>query len=269
VQLVNDLDLTLISPSNQTFRPFILNPANPGLPATTGADHLNNQEQIVVPNAATGTWIIRVRAQRLPVASQRYSIVFKGAGTTTPRKVRVFRTTVDDGWVLESTENSGVGGTINAIATTFIVGDNAADRQYRGIISFNTTSLPDTAVIRAVTFKFRRLAIVGTNPFTTHGKLLLDIIRGAFGGSAALQAIDFQAGAHKSGIVIPNSSPGGWYSVNLPADALQYINKLGVTQVRLRFQLDDNDDLSADYLKFYSGNAAAANRPQVIIQYTQ
>jgi hypothetical protein len=32
------------------------------------------------------------------------------------------------------------------------------------------------------------------------------------------------------------------------------INKTGTTQFRLRFQKDDNDDLAADYLKFYSGN---------------
>ena len=78
-QLVNDLDLTVISPFNQTFQPFILNSASPGNAATTGADHLNNQEQVIVPNAAAGTWTIRVRANALPVGPQAYSIVFHGA----------------------------------------------------------------------------------------------------------------------------------------------------------------------------------------------
>jgi len=81
VQLVNDLDLTLISPSGQTYYPFVLNPSNPGLTATTGADHLNNQEQIIVPNPQAGTWIIRVRGNNIPVGPQRYSIVFTGAGS--------------------------------------------------------------------------------------------------------------------------------------------------------------------------------------------
>ena len=59
----------------------------------------------------------------------------------------------------------------------------------------------------------------------------------------------------------------GWYSKNLPAGVLTYINKVGVTQLRLRFAVDDNGDLAADFIKFYSGNAPATNRPKLIIQY--
>jgi hypothetical protein len=35
-----------------------------------------------------------------------------------------------DGWVLESTENSGTGGTLNSTATVFRLGDSAADQRY-------------------------------------------------------------------------------------------------------------------------------------------
>jgi hypothetical protein len=228
---------------------------------------LNNQEQILVPNAAAGTWKIRVRAQNLPVAPQRYSIVFRSAGTTKPTIVRPFTATVQDGWVLESTENSGVGGTLDAIATTFNVGDNAADKQFRSILSFNTAALPDTAVITSVTLRILRQSVVGTDPFTTHGNLLMDIKMEAFSGSAALQLTDFQGAADQSGIVIPNTPAGAWYSKRLPPAALSLINKTGFTQFRLRFARDDNDDLGADLIRFFSGNAAAANRPQLIIQY--
>jgi hypothetical protein len=147
------------------------------------------------------------------------------------------------------------------------VGDSAGDKQYRSVISFNTASLPDNAVITAVTFKVLRQGIAGTNPFSTHGNLLLDLKKGAFGGNNVLQLADFQAAAHRSGIVILNRPSAGWYAKNLPAGALNLINKVGVTQIRLRFALDDNDDLAADYLKFYSGNAPLANRPRLIIQY--
>ncbi|MEW5829984.1 MAG: hypothetical protein AB1846_13910 [Chloroflexota bacterium] len=41
----------------------------------------------------------------------------------------------------------------------------------------------------------------------------------------------------------------------------------GVTQFRLRFARDDNDDKGADCLKFFSGNAALWARPQLIIEY--
>jgi hypothetical protein len=40
-----------------------------------------------------------------------------------------------------------------------------------------------------------------------------------------------------------------------------------VTQIRLRFKLDDNNNAVANFLKLYSGNAPAASRPQLIIEY--
>lgn len=49
---------------------------------------------------------------------------------------------------------------------------------------------------------------------------------------------------------------------------MPYIHLIGFTQFRLRFQKDDNDDMGADYLKFYSGNAGTASyRPQLIVEY--
>jgi hypothetical protein len=174
---------------------------------------------------------------------------------------------MDDGWVLESSETSNAGGTMNATQTTFNVGDGAGDKQYRSILSFNTASLPDNAVITAVIFKVLRQGVVGTNPFSTHGNLLMDIKTGPFGGSKALQPADFQAAANKSGILIPNTPVAGWYVRNLPANTLTFVNKAGVTQFRLRFTLDDNDDLAADLIRFFSGNAPAANRPKLIVQY--
>ena len=48
---------------------------------------------------------------------------------------------------------------------------------------------------------------------------------------------------------------------------LGFISKVGVTQFRLFFSLDDNDDLGADYLKFFSGNSTTANMPQLIVTY--
>ena len=46
-----------------------------------------------------------------------------------------------------------------------------------------------------------------------------------------------------------------------------YINLTGVTQFRLRFTLDDNNDHGADYLLLYSGSAVSTNCPQLVIQY--
>ena len=54
---------------------------------------------------------------------------------------------------------------------------------------------------------------------------------------------------------------------NLKSTAYRYINRTGITQVRLRFQTDDDNDSAADFLRFYSGNATAANRPVLVIEY--
>ena len=47
-----------------------------------------------------------------------------------------------------------------------------------------------------------------------------------------------------------------------------FICVTGVTQFRLRFGKEEDNDYGADLLKFYSGNAVVANQPQLIIEYS-
>jgi hypothetical protein len=58
---------------------------------------------------------------------------------------------------------------------------------------------------------------------------------------------------------------GGWYSVQLKPAAFGLINLSGPTQSRLRFS--GNNSNRADYLTVYSGNAAAGNRPVLVVEY--
>jgi hypothetical protein len=172
-----------------------------------------------------------------------------------------------DGWVLESTETSSAGGSMNAAGSLF-VGDNAANKQYRSILSFNTMGLPNDAVITKVTLRVRRQGVVGADPFTTHLNLLVDARKGAF-GAGALQLGDFQAFANLNSAAIVGKMPlaGGWYQAVFKPAALTNLNKAGLTQLRLRFSRDDNNDLGADYLKLYSGNAPLASRPILAVEY--
>jgi hypothetical protein len=175
-----------------------------------------------------------------------------------------------DGWVLESAEGSNLGGTLNSGSSFLFVGDDAANRQYRAILSFNTGLLPDNAVITSVTLRIRKQGQVGAaDPFLTLGNILVDVKTGNF-GAAALQALDFQTAGSKNGAFGITKSPSpvkGWYSRTLSPANRAFINKVGNTQLRLRFTLDDNNNLVANYLKFYSGNAPADSRPILIIQY--
>jgi len=72
--LINDLNITLTSPSSTVYYPYTLNPASPSTPATTGIDHINNSEQIVVASPAAGTWTITINSTTMPSGPQSYSL---------------------------------------------------------------------------------------------------------------------------------------------------------------------------------------------------
>ena len=148
------------------------------------------------------------------------------------------------------------------------LGDDVANRQYRAVLSFNT-SLPGNAVIASVTLKIKRAGLVGANPFGTLGNILVDIRKGGFSVNPALQAADFQGVASKNvALGFTNTLAGGWYAKALSPANFGFINKAGITQFRLRFAVDDNNNHVADYLKLYSSNAPAGSRPQLVIKYT-
>jgi hypothetical protein len=175
-----------------------------------------------------------------------------------------------DGYIWESVETSNIGLNYRSADTTFILGDDNSDRQYRAILAFNTSALPDNAIIKKITLKIRQQGYaVGTDPFTTHGGLKVDIRKPYFGTSLSLLANDFQAAANGSAIgTFGTTSVNSWYTAILGNSAFPFINLTGTTQFRLRFAKDDNDDMSADYMRFISGDYATASaRPTLIIEY--
>jgi hypothetical protein len=197
--------------------------------------------------------------------------VYRLEGDSTTQTRTFYSKGAYDGWVLESSETSGTGGNINVTATTIRLGDNALNRQYRSILDFATGSLPDNAQIVSATLCIKRYSLIGTSPFATHKGLLVDIRKWAYSGSRDLQSTDFQAAAQlNEAATIPNAPSNGWYCGSLSDPALSYIHLIGRTQVRLRFELDDNNDNGADYLNFYSGNTSAnpAYRPRLTVEYS-
>jgi len=178
-----------------------------------------------------------------------------------------------DGRALESTETSNVGGSINSGAnntSALRAGDDNSDRQYKTIVSFDTSAIPDGATIVSATLRLRRGTVSGTNPFTTHGACRVDVQTGGFSGSTTLQTGDFQAAATAlaAASLTNATSNGAWSEGSLNAAGLAAINKVGTTQLRVYFALDDNDDGGNDYIGYYSGdNSNSANRPQLVVIY--
>ncbi|MCC7118517.1 MAG: PD40 domain-containing protein [Anaerolineales bacterium] len=180
----------------------------------------------------------------------------------------------NDGWVLESGENTSVGGSANATAPVLRLGDDRNNAQYRAILHFPTQSLPDNAVITQVILTIKKQSVTGINPFSTHQNIQIDLVKGNFGfdsylGSYALQALDFQAPSTLDAVgFIQNNPVGDVYWALLNGDANRLINLQGITQLRLAFQLDDNNDFRDDYLNFFSGDAdELLNRPHLRIEY--
>jgi hypothetical protein len=176
-----------------------------------------------------------------------------------------------DGYILESGENTSVGGTATATGSFLIVGDNAYKKQYRTILHFDTSGLPDNATITGLTLAVKRAGFSGVNPFNVLGSLQVDIADPFFGSSATLVASDFEAGNGFAnvGSFNPDLQSGNWYTASLDSSAFPYLNLTGSTQFRLAFSIDDNNNGIADTLRFYSGNTFnAAYRPLLTITYT-
>jgi subtilisin family serine protease len=193
----------------------------------------------------------------------------------TPTTTTITFTSVasQDGYVLESGQNTNVGGSTSSgssSSSALRVGDDSGNRQYKSIVSFNTSSIPDGATILSATLRLRRGTLSGTNPFTTHGTLWADAQTGGFSGSTSLQRSDFQAAATAVGVASLSDAGSnlGWSEGSLSAAGLLAVNKTGTTQFRVYFNLGNNNDLGSDYVGYYSGeNSTAANRPQLVVTY--
>lgn len=79
--LVNDLDMVVTDPSSTDYLPYILdptpNPSTLNLPATNGADHLNNVEQVVINSPAAGDYDIEISGFNVPVGPQEYFVLYE------------------------------------------------------------------------------------------------------------------------------------------------------------------------------------------------
>ncbi len=190
------------------------------------------------------------------------------AQTTGPTTQTFESIAAEDGRIRETSEDSNVGGVISASVATLIAGDDLLDRQFVFIVSFDTSSIPDTATLTAATLELTSAGATGQDPFASLGPLLVDAKNGTF-GSAALEPGDFEAPASAVAVATVNNQGGAGtiFSVNL-ASGLAQINKTGRTQFRLRFSLDDNDNSSNDVVAFFSSDSPSSSaHPKLIVTF--
>ena len=175
-----------------------------------------------------------------------------------------------DGWILESGDDTGVGGKITVSHPTIAVGQDKAHRRYRSILHFNTGALPDTLVITRARLQLKRYSMSPgwRNPFGLQGNLQVDMSNPRFGTGIALQVSDFQAEPSVSSVVAvfnPNPSES-IYTAVLDSIGKVNLNLMGSTQFRLRFTGDAYDVESS--VQFFSGDApTVTDRPTLVVEY--
>lgn len=278
-------------PTTTSYNSHYPNPSNPGQPVkvtvTMGSDYLNVRGTVQIRGASTncditlsnGTGfcnvIFNTSGAKTITATYLGDTSNDGSSKSVSHEVRTLTTRYfyslasQDGYILEYSETSGLGGIVNSTFAAIKVGDATQDRQYRSIVSFDTSTLPDEAVITSVEMKLRRSSFTGTDPFTTHGNFWVDMKTGSFSDNSVLQLNDFKAAPSKSlaGKIL-NTPVSGVYTMTLPSANLTYLNKAGLTQFRFRFNLDDNDDGGDDIVNFFSGNHTTADyKPRLIVKY--
>jgi len=173
---------------------------------------------------------------------------------------------LQDGHATESNELSNVGRSSSASGGYLQIGDSSGDRQIKGFLSFDTSSLPDTAVVAAAHIEMRYIGAAGTNPYEWAGSLNMDIAS-PFGTSELLTASDFQNPASAYDVATCSSvAVLNWYSCDVTS-GVGFFNRQGFTQFRLYFDVDDNDDRRPDYVKFASGNNPNQSYYPVLVVY--
>lgn len=180
-------------------------------------------------------------------------------------KKAVFKSiAAQDGFVVESSETSGIGLLNNSTLPYFRVGDDEKKRQYRAILSFDTSSLHDNAVITFAFIKVKRQLISGGNVFDKLGNLKLIVRSPYFGAGKGIEAADFSSPGTLAG-VFSRTAVYGWFRANLRKTTFNLVDRMNTTQYRLQFSKDDNNDSIANHIKFYSGETTT--KPILVVMY--
>jgi fibronectin type 3 domain-containing protein len=192
-----------------------------------------------------------------------------GATTASVATVSPASVAAQDGYVLESSSGSGVGGSISSGATSLRAGDDNSNRQYKSVVSFDTSTIPDDATITSAVLKLTVSGTNGTTPFSTHGTCYADIKAvSGFNGSTTLETADFQAATDAAQVAVVSAPVSAICSGTLNAAGRSLIEKTGTTQLRVYFSTANNGDSGRDYISWSSGEGTSAVRPVFQITYT-
>jgi poly(hydroxyalkanoate) depolymerase family esterase len=169
-------------------------------------------------------------------------------GTTT---VSFGSIAADDGYVKANAD--GTSPAVGAI-TTPAAGKGSDGKLNRSFFSFDTSSIPDAATIVRASLKVT-LSSASGDPWAdpAGNTLVIDLKNGTF-GAAATETTDYAGAATASAVgEIIKFTTGAQSSTDFNASGLSAINKLGLTQARVRFS---QNQVNMRYLFFTEGSGA-------------
>jgi hypothetical protein len=171
------------------------------------------------------------------------------------RDTSVYSEALDrDGWVRSD----------NQTGTGEIQMGKSPSNVTKGIISFNTAFIPDTVRIKRASLFLKNKTIATKFPLSTvfPDFIKLDIKKGAFGNDQ-VEASDFSEPASASDVAcVAGNLRGNDYALrfDLHEDALQYINKTGITQFRIEMTEEN-------FIRFYNGDTTEFEGPYLDLYY--
>jgi hypothetical protein len=173
----------------------------------------------------------------------------------------------EDGYVsMSSAPGHAVGAVSNDATTAGIrMGDSGGLIAFRGIVSFSTASLPDTAVIDSARLELKSDESAGSTAGFPPRQLVVKT--GNF-GQATLQGSDYAAAGTVTQTFPNIAIPGEPWTLVLNSAARGAINKTGKTQMRVQWGLENDNDGVADWTGFCPGEfSVAAKRPKLVVTY--
>ena len=176
----------------------------------------------------------------------------------------------NDGFVREYADDYWMGGSMNSTASTIVVGDDQVRRLQLGILDFDTSALPDTAVVTYAMLEIRvtRYDTRFGDPYLLLGDMSADIVSPYFGSGYKLEAQDFESPSFGyAGFFWQVTGPNQWTYMDVDPLALGLIDVFDHTQFKLYF-FDDNDDNFSQSISFISGNYPVVKyRPLLTVYY--
>lgn len=208
-------------------------------------------------DAAGNASAVQARAYTVTSTAPEQTATFVSIGT-------------EDGYAQTGTATGTTGSTFSAGSSVY-VGENL-DRAQRGVLSFNTSSLPDGAVVTGVELRMYYSQTPFGTAWTTLGSLVADVRNGCLGTGCALAASDWEAAASASGVITfarPSTTAiGTQVAGTMASGGLAHVNRTGTTQLRIRFTTHRDADGMSDYLVFAGGDfTTAAYRPVLVVRY--